>query len=218
MSDHEKTGIRLLLLLMAIILAALVWAELSWADSIWNGSAAQPSSLYSTTKGEFKIGDIVTIMLVQNVSATNSAGLDTDKETELDMEFEGFDDIFGLTHLFGRPITVDPSFSVDAENEFEGDGSSQRSSVITGTISGQITEVLPNGNLRIEASQAMVINDEKNSVILVGTVRPQDISPQNTILSTQVANVEIKYAGKGPLSNVQKRGIITEFLEFIWPF
>lgn len=218
MSDHEKAGIRLLLLLMAIILAALIWAELSWADSIWNGSAAQPSSLYSTTKGEFKIGDIVTIMLVENVSATNTASLDTDKETELDMEFNEFDDIFGLTHLFGRPLSVDPSFNIDTENEFEGDGSSRRSSVITGTISGQITEVLPNGNLRIEASQAMVINDEKNSVILVGTVRPQDISPQNTILSTQVANVEIKYAGKGPLSNVQKRGIITEFLEFIWPF
>jgi flagellar L-ring protein precursor FlgH len=218
MSAQEKAGMRLIFLLMAVILAALIWAEFSWADSIWNASASRPNSLYSTTKGEFKIGDIITIMLVENVSATNSASLGTDKETQLEMQLNGFDDILGLTHLFGRPITVDPSFDVNATSEFEGGGSSRRSSVITGTISGQVTEILSNGNLRIEASQAMVINDEKNSVIVVGTVRPQDISPQNTILSTQVANVEIKYAGKGPLSNVQKRGIITEFLEFIWPF
>ncbi len=218
MSEHEKAGMRLILLLMAIILAALIWAELSWADSIWNSSAVRPNSLYSATKGEYKIGDIITIMLVENVSASNSASLGTDKETQFDMQFKGFDTLAGVNHLFGRPVTADPSFNIDTENQFDGGGTSRRSSVITGTVSGQVTEILSNGNLRIEASQAMVINDEKNSVILVGTVRPQDISPQNTILSTQVANVEIKYAGKGPLSNVQKRGIITEFLEFIWPF
>lgn len=218
MSEHEKTGMRLILLLMALILAALIWVEVSWADSIWNRSATQPNSLYSATKGEFKIGDIITIMLVENVSATNSASLGTDKDSKLNMEVNGFDSIIGVNHLFGKPVSTNPSFDVSATNGFDGSGSSRRSSVITGTVSGQVTEIMPNGNLRIEASQAMVINDEKNSVILVGTVRPQDISSENTILSTQVANVEIKYAGKGPLSNVQKRGIITEFLEFIWPF
>ena len=89
---------------------------------------------------------------------------------------------------------------------------------LCGTVSGQITEIMLNNNLRIEASQTTVINGERNSVILVGTIRPEDISAKNTVFSTQVSNAEIRYEGKGSLSNVQKRGILTEFLEFIWPF
>lgn len=218
MIGQRKADIHRTIALLGLALALHIWAEASFADSVWNQAPSQPSSLYSTTKGEYRIGDVITILIVENVSARNSASLNTDKETELEMGFNGFDDIFGMTHFFGRPLSVDPQFDIDASNEFDGGGSSSRSSVITGTISGQIIEILPNSNLKIEASQTTVINDEKNSVILVGTVRPQDISPQNTVFSTQVANAEIRYSGVGPLSTVQKRGVITELLEFIWPF
>ncbi|UCD56541.1 MAG: flagellar basal body L-ring protein FlgH [Candidatus Hydrogenedentota bacterium] len=217
MSTRKKAGIRSILL-MVPILATLTWGGIGRADSIWNKLPGGAASLYATSRGEYKIGDIITILIVESFSATNTASLDTEKETELGMQFGGFDDIFGLTHIFGRPLSVDPNFEIDAESEFEGGGSSRRSSAVTGTISGQVTEILPNGNLRIEASQTTMINGERNSVIVVGTIRPQDVSPANTVFSTQVANAEIRYAGKGPLSNVQKRGIITEFLEFIWPF
>jgi flagellar L-ring protein precursor FlgH len=204
---------RLLLLFFLIDLTGIVYA-----DSIWKAPRKEPYSLYSTSKGEYEVGDIITILIVEAVTATNSTGTDTEKETNLDMGFQGFDDIFGLTHAFGRPFSADPQLGIDASSDFDGGGSSHRSTAIRGTISGQITEILPNGNLRIEAGQNMLINDEKNSVIVVGTVRPQDISPQNTIYSTQVANAEIHYKGYGPLSTVQKRGVITEVLEFLWPF
>ncbi|GAB4348999.1 MAG: flagellar basal body L-ring protein FlgH [Candidatus Abyssubacteria bacterium] len=188
------------------------------ADSIWNSAALQPASLYSTTRGEFHIGDILTILIVEDIRASNATNLETDKESDLEAGISGFDEIFGFTEIFGRSLSTDPRFGIDGQSEFDGEGASRRSSVITGTISGKITEILPNGNLRIEASQTTVINDEKNKVILVGTVRAQDISPQNTILSTQVANAEIFYTGVGPLSTVQKRGVLTEVIEFIWPF
>lgn len=214
----RKTGMHVMALSIALIFSTVVCTGATRADSIWNNSNGQPASFYSTTKGEYKIGDIITILIVESFRATNTTDLNTDKETDLEMGFDSFDDIFGLTHVFGQPLSANPQFNLNAESEFDGGGSSRRSSAITGTISGQITEILPNGNLRIEASQALAINGEKNSVILVGTIRPQDISSQNTVLSTKVASAEIKYAGKGPLSNVQKRGVITEFLEFIWPF
>jgi len=202
-----------------VALAALfAFAGNTRADSLWNRSPGAHSSLYSSTKAEYKIGDIITILIVEDISARNTTSTETDKERDLEMEFEGFDDILGLKSIFGRPISADPNFGLDTTSEFEGEGSSRRSSVISGTVSGQVTEILPNGSLRIEASQMTVINEEKNSVILVGTVRPQDISPQNTVFSTQIANAEIRYAGRGPLSTVQKRGVITEFFEFIWPF
>jgi flagellar L-ring protein precursor FlgH len=219
MSMRMRTGSRIVVCIVAaLFLASAGSPGVGRADSIFNSATNKPSSLYSTTSSEYEPGDIITIMIVENFDASNRTRTDTDKETELDAGFEGFDDIFGLTHIFGRPLSVDPNFVIDVENEFDGSGRSERSSRITGTVTGQVTEVLPNGNLRIEASQRTVINDEKNSVILTGTIRPQDISSQNSILSTQISNAEIRYEGVGPLSTVQKRGIVTEFLEFIWPF
>jgi flagellar L-ring protein precursor FlgH len=206
------------LLFHLLLLGVLITPVTVNADSIWRQAVGEPHSLYSTSKGEYKIGDIITILIVEAVTASNSTGMGAGKETNFKAEFDGFDDILGLTHLFGRPFSADPRFEVDASNDFDSGGASHRSTAITGTISGQITEILPNGNLRIEASQNLLVNDEKNSVIVLGTVRPQDISPQNTVFSTQVANAEIHYKGIGPLSTVQKRGIITEVLEFIWPF
>jgi flagellar L-ring protein precursor FlgH len=206
------------LIAIALILAPTAWRGAARADSIWGGAASQPSSLFSTTKGEYKLGDILTIIIVESFKASSRASTETDKERDLEMQFEGFDDIFGITHIFGKPISANPNFAINAESEFDGGGSSQRSSTLTGTVTGQITEILSTGNLRIEASQTTVINGEKNSVILLGTIRPQDISAQNTIFSTQISNAEIRYEGVGPLSTVQKRGVITEFLEFIWPF
>jgi flagellar L-ring protein precursor FlgH len=206
------------LFLAALVLAIAVPPGVGWADSIYRSATKQPPSLYSSTSREYKPGDIITILVTENFTASNSTSTETDKETEFDAGFRDIDSILGISHLFGSPLSTDPSFRIDVENDFEGSGSSKRSSRVTGTVTGQITEVLTSGNLRIEASQKTVINGEANSVILIGTIRPQDISSQNSIFSTQISNAEIRYEGVGPLSTVQKRGIVTEFLEFIWPF
>ena len=218
MNMQNRTSTPFIIFALLFLLISAVGQSTGQADSLWNNAATQPRSLYSATKGEYKIGDIITILIVENIRASNTTGTETDKESELDLEFQGFDNYLGLNHLFGTPISTDPRFDVNAQSDFEGTGSSSRASSITGTVTGQVTEILQNGNLRIEASQTTVINGERNSVILLGTVRPEDISAQNTVYSTQVAYAELRYEGKGPLSNVQKRGAIKEFLEFIWPF
>ncbi len=206
------------LLLLIFFFSFIIGHDAATADSIWNGASTQQSSYYSSTKGEYKIGDIVTIIVVESFSASNKSSTETDKERDLGVQFQGFEEFFGLTHFFGQPVASNPSFTAGAKSEFDGSGSSDRSSTVTGTVTGQITEILENGNIRLEASQTTVINGEKNSVILLGTIRPQDISSENTIFSTQISNAEIRYEGVGPLSTVQKRGVLTEFLEFIWPF
>jgi flagellar L-ring protein precursor FlgH len=216
MSRHGSL-VRTALALAAFLLIA-TWTQTGRADSVWKQPIGEPRTLYATSKGEYKIGDVITILIVTDVSATNNTKLNTGKDSDLKMGFTNFKDIFGLKKVFGQPISANPQLELNASDDFTGNGSSSRSSAVTGTISGQVTEILPNGNLRIEASQTTVVNDEKNSVILIGTIRPHDITSQNTILSTQISNAEIRYSGKGPLSTVQKRGVIREFLEFIWPF
>ena len=219
MNMRTSTGSQIAIwMVAALFLAITIPPGIGQADSIYKSAAKQPPSLFSSTSSEYQPGDIITIIVVESFNASSSTSTGTSKETQFDAGFEGFDDLFGINHLFGRPISMDPSFGIDVQNEFDGSGSSKRSSRITGTVTGQITEILSNGNLRIEASQRTVINGEKNSVILIGTIRPQDISSQNSIISTQISNAEIRYEGVGPLSTVQKRGVVTEFLEFIWPF
>jgi len=190
------TGLHLAAMLVVFFSMTALFSSMGRADSIYRNSAGRSTSLYSTTKGEYKIGDIITILIVESIKATNTTDTSTDKETELEMGFQGFEDLFGMEHVFSQPLVANPQFRIDGSNEFDGGGSSRRSSAITGTISGEITEILPNGNLQIEASQSLVINGEKNSVIIVGTIRPEDISAQNSVLSTQIAAAEIKYAGK----------------------
>ena len=202
----------------ALLLGAVFVPGSARGDSLWKSAPAQPSTFFSSTNREYKPGDIVTILIVESFNARSSTDLETDKETELDAGFKGFENILGITHLFGVPIAGNPTFGIDVENEFEGGGSSRRSSAFTGTVSGQVTEVLANGNLRIEASQRTIINGERNSVILTGTIRPRDISSSNSVFSTQISNAELRYEGVGPLSTAAKRGVVTEFLEFIWPF
>jgi len=218
MNKQNRTSALVVVSVAVFFLVSVVGPHIAQADSLWNNATPQPRSLYSATKGEYKIGDIITILIVENIKASNTTGTDTSKEGELDLQFQGIDNYLGMNHLFGTPLSADPRIDLDAKNDFTGTGSSKRASSVTGTVTGQVTEILPNGNLRIEASQTTVINGEKNSVILLGTVRPEDISAQNTVYSTQVAYAELRYEGKGPLSNVQKRGLFKEFLEYIWPF
>jgi flagellar L-ring protein precursor FlgH len=211
-----RLRIAVCLVVLVLFLAALSGA--ARADSIWNAASTKPSSYYSSTKGEHNIGDIITVIILESFNASNTTSTGTDKGTDFGASFQGFESLLGITHVAGRPLTDDPSMSLGANSSFDGGGSSRRSSSITGTITGQVTEVLKNGNLRFEASQTTIINGEKNSVILLGTIRPQDVTSGNTVFSTQLSNAEIRYDGVGPLSTVQKRGVVTEFLEFIWPF
>ena len=105
MSRHKKAGVKFLLALATLVAAALLTQGVGRADSVWSASSTRSASLYSTTQGEYKIGDIITILIIESFSAENTTSTDTDKETELDAGFDGFDDIFGLTHIFGRPLS-----------------------------------------------------------------------------------------------------------------
>ena len=64
----------------------------------------------------------------------------------------------------------------------------------------------------------MYINEEMNQIVLTGIVRPADVDTQNMIPSTRIANAEIFYTGRGPVTNANRRGVLTELWEFLWPF
>lgn len=93
--------------------------------------------------------------------------------------------------------------NADATSSYNGTGTVNRSEAITMTVAAIVTDVLPNGNLVIQARQEVRVNFEKREMLLAGIIRPEDISSSNEIQHTQIAEARISYGGKGQITDVQ---------------
>jgi len=109
---------------------------------------------------------------------------------------------------------------INASNSssFDGSGSTMRRENLTATISTRVIEVLPNGNFLIQGRRNVRVNNEDQIILLEGTIRPRDISSDNTVNSSYIADARITYAGKGIISDRQQPGWLMGILDKIWPF
>jgi flagellar L-ring protein precursor FlgH len=110
-------------------------------------------------------------------------------------------------------------FGIDgsANSKFGGKGATNRADTLTGTISVIVTEVLPNGDLRIEGRREVTVNSEKQQMTIAGVVRRVDVDTKNTVLSSAIADAKIEYAGLGVLDDVQRPGWFIRILDWIYP-
>jgi flagellar L-ring protein precursor FlgH len=165
-----------------------------------------------------RVGDIVTIKIVENSKATNKATTNTDRTTATSV---GLTELFGLENRFPSGSNFFNPFSpVTSEygNKFDGSGSTARSGALTAYISARIIQVRPNGNLIIEGNREVRVNNENQIITLTGEVRPRDISPENIVQSTYIADARISYSGSGVLNDQQRPGWLARILDNIWPF
>ncbi|MCS6896884.1 MAG: flagellar basal body L-ring protein FlgH, partial [Nitrospira sp.] len=105
-----------------------------------------------------------------------------------------------------------------ANSKFGGKGATSRAGTLTGTISAIVTEVLPNGDLRIEGRREVTVNNEKQLMTISGVVRRVDVDTKNTVLSSAIADAKIEYSGLGVLDDVQHPGWFVRILDWIYPF
>jgi flagellar L-ring protein precursor FlgH len=138
-----------------------------------------------------RVGDVLTVQVFENSSASASADTDTRRRNNL---------AAALTHGAHRS---DAALGVGGD--FDGGGSTQRANRVLITLSVTVREVLPNGDLRVAGEQTLAINQEQQRVTLEGRVRPQDVSDANVVLSTRLADARITYLGEGELSQRQQR-------------
>lgn len=165
------------------------------------------------------INDIVTIKVIDNSTASNKASLTTSKQTSLNM---GIDNFLGFEKELGSK--VNDSFdsgsmiSANTNNSNQGGGESKRETKLTSYISARVIDVMSNGNLVIEAKKEVMVNKEKQIAVLSGIIRPRDISYDNVIESNKIADMQITFNGKGPVSEQAKRGWLSWILGVVWPF
>jgi len=163
------------------------------------------------------INDIVTIRVSESTTASNKASLETSKKTSISL---GIEDFLGLQDQVKVNDSFNPSSLVNSstDNSNQGEGESTRESTLTAYISARVIDVMPNGNLVIEAKKEVMVNKEKQVAVLTGIIRSIDISYDNIIESNKIADMQIKFSGKGPVSAQTKRGWLSWLLGVIWPF
>ena len=162
-----------------------------------------------------RVGDVITVILKEKTDASKKASTSTDKSTELDLPNPT---LFGRSNL---TIGRHPILNLDAESTtaFEGSGDSTQSNSLTGDITVTVGAVYPNGNMLIKGEKVLQLNQGSEIIRISGIVRPSDVTPENTVLSTQIADVQITYAGEGVIAQSNTQGWLTRFFNSaLWPF
>lgn len=187
-----------------VILGACAVARMAAAESLWPASG---DSLYKDKKA-FKIGDVLTVIVSERASASHSTNTDAKKSSSSGVSW-------GSARTTKFPLT---DLGVTGNENFSGGGKSVRAGDLSGTITTRVTEVLPNGNLVINGNRVITVNDEKQVMEITGIVRPEDVTAENSVMSTLVADAQIKYNGKGTVAEKARQGFLSRVLSMLWVF
>lgn len=164
-----------------------------------------------------RVGDTVIVDIVENTSSSMDVNTESSRKTSMNIGVPQIN-LGGNATNFGA-FPGDTSLIRTAfENEFEGEAENDRSGQVTASIAARVTEVLPNGNLSLFGRRAMKVNNEVQYITVSGVIRPQDISSNNRVKSTFLADSRIEYYGKGQLADKQKPGWGTRLIDNFWPW
>ena len=160
------------------------------------------------------VGDTVTVILQESTAAQKTSQTDTAKTTK---------DSLSAPTLLGQNMTIHGapvlSGSINNANTFSGSGDSKQSDSLVGDITVTVVKRLQNGNLVVQGQKYVDINQGSEFVRLQGVIRPIDISAENTIPSSEVADARIAYGQKGALNDANRPGLLSRFFNSPWlPF
>ena len=206
--------------------------------SLWREGVTDERGMFSDKRAK-RIGDIVTIVIQETATLSNAVRLKTDKAanssatglgTDLINQFLGnvSKDVLAKETKIGKEVrrplptgaelpTV-PTLSANGTNDYTGGGEIRNSQTIASRCAVQIIDTLPNGNLVVEGVREASFSKERQFVSLRGIIRSYDILPDNTVLSSNVADARINVVSEGTLTEAQKKGWLLRINDKINPF
>lgn len=152
------------------------------------------------------VGDVLTVTLQESTRASKSQDTDIKKNNKVTLPNPT---ILGRTKL---GLTTD----LDNKRYFKGQAGADQSNSLNGSITVTVTEVLPNGVLRIRGEKWLSLTNGDEYIRLTGLVRPQDIQPDNTVASNRIADARIGYGGTGDLDQANRMGWAARFFNSEW--
>ena len=163
--------------------------------------------LFATDRRASRVGDILTVSLSENFSASKSQSAKSAKKGDIKFDFPnvmtaGADD--GL-------------FDSSSDQSFDGSGSAGQNNSLKGQLSVTVTKVFDNGNMEILGQKKLTLNNGDEYIRLLGVIRPEDINSQNTVLSSRIANAKISYTGAGDIADSSKKGWFAKLIDAVQP-
>lgn len=195
-SGMKNWGMPFLVVLMVLITAPAVGADSLWVDS--------SACLYRKSVHLFQPGDLLTIIVVEQATATQNA-------TSSNSEGGGLSAGPGI----GGWQRILPMFGTDWDSSYQGKGATTRGGSLTAKLTVEIREITPTGILVLEGRQEIRVNSENQILTIKGKVRSEDVSADNIVISSNISDAVIEYQGKGTVGEAQTPGILTKFFHWL---
>ena len=177
-----------------------------------NGSIFQASRGYapltSGTRASM-VGDLVTIVLVERTQAAKTSVANIGRDADIGLK----PPVTGPLALF-----TPQEFNMGGSSSFDGKGQAAQSNTLSGEISVTVAEVYPNGTMLVRGEKLIKLNRGDEFVRISGIVRQADVTADNRIPSTRVADADITYSGKGEIARASRQGWLQRFFSVITPF
>jgi len=172
-------------------------ATLTSVGSLWPLSGGILTDLATDYKARH-LNDVVIIRIVEQTLAQASGNVTAQR---------GFSANSGITGLAGQVNTapVNPLYALNSNSNLKGTGTANSQSLLQTSVAGRVVAMLPNGNLVVEAERRVSFNQQSQTVILRGVVRPGDIGSDDSVLSTYVSDLELELKGKGVVTDATRQ-------------
>lgn len=185
------------------------------ANSLWREGARG----FFRDQRARRVGDLLTVSVTvdDRASLSNQSARSRSNSDDL-----GIPSFFGIETKLDKifPSAVNPSSLIGASSDMEnqGRGNVQRQESIAFNLAATIVQVLPNGNMVIDGKQEIRVNFEVREIVIAGIVRPEDITPNNTISHEKIAELRVAYGGRGQITDVQQPRYGAQILDIILPY
>jgi flagellar L-ring protein precursor FlgH len=181
------------------------------AGSLWPATGQGAAGMYSDRKAAVA-GDILTVVVAESAVSQNSQSKKSERDSSLDDALTRF--LYTGLGAHGGEL---PATSGTGKATYSGGGAVSNSQSLTARTAVLVSDVLPNGNLVIEGARIVTFSGETQYVVLRGLVRPDDITRENTLLSSNIADARVEFYSEGALTDAQKRGWFAKLYEKLRP-
>jgi flagellar L-ring protein precursor FlgH len=183
------------------MLTIFVVTEAVWADSLWTDNGG---SLYTKNKSKFRVGDLITVVVVEQASASQKAESSNGKNEDMSASGSG---------VLGSLI---PEMGSKWDSNYKGQGNTTRGGSLQATLTVEVKEVESNGILVLEGRQVIRVNAEDQILTVKGRTRSEDVNSNNVVMSTSISDAVIEYQGKGSVGGTQKPGALVRFFQWLF--
>jgi flagellar L-ring protein precursor FlgH len=199
---------------LALGMPLLLSVALAGPGSLWKEQSSR--SMFADKRAR-AVGDIITILVQENSTASKENSTKTSKSSSVNASIDTF--LYSpagsgfLTHNGQMP-----AMKFGGSQNFDGGGKINNSERITARIAVRVVDLLPNGNLIIEGRRETLVSSEKQETIIRGTVRGEDVAANNTVFSYNVADASIRFMSKGTITDNTRKGWLFRIWEKVTPF